>query len=378
MTNVYINQTEKEGKRMKAAVMREYGKPLTIEDIEMSGPQAGEVKVKISSVGLCHTDISAFHGGFPPPLPVVLGHEGAGVVEEVGIGVTGLKQGDKVLFNALVYCGECSNCAKGYYGACMMNGFLMFGGTMRDHTTRLKKGDETIHSYFCQSSFAEYSITHQDFLIKVPQDLDIDKLTPLCCGAATGIGAVFNRAKVWPAAEVAVLGCGVVGMGAIMAAKLSGAMKIIAIDLLEQKLNMAQEFGATHTVNGSKEDVVESVRALSDGGVDFAIEAIGKGETISQSLDALKPGGISVVVGAVPFGEKATIDPVQLVGEKAIMGSIIGTLKPHYDIPKYIELYRTGQLPIDKLIQAEYPLEKINEAIEAAQKGEFLKAIIKM
>lgn len=363
---------------MKAAVMREYGKPLTIENIEITAPQAGEVKVKISAVGLCHTDISVSHGGFPPPLPVVLGHEGVGVVEEVGTGVTGLKQGDKVLFNSLVYCGECSNCAKGYYGACMMNGFLMFGGTMRDHTTRLKKGDEAIHSYFCQSSFAEYSITHNDFLIKVPEDLDIEKLTPLCCGAASGIGAVFNRAKVWPAAEVAVLGCGVVGMGAIMAAKLSGAMKIIAVDVLEHKLSFAKEFGATHTINASKDDAVDSIRDLSDGGVDFAIEAIGKGETISQSLDALKPGGTSVVVGAVPFGEKATIDPVQLVGEKAIMGSIIGTLKPHYDIPRFIELYRAGQLPVDKLIQAEYPLDKINEAIEAAEKGEFLKAIIKM
>jgi len=363
---------------MKAAVMREYGKPLTIEDIEIARPQAGEVKVHISAVGLCHTDISVFHGGFPPPLPVVLGHEGVGVVEEVGIGVTGLKQGDKVLFNALVYCGECPNCAKGYYGACIKNGFLMFGGTMRDGTTRLKKGNEAIHSYFCQSSFAEYSITHQDFLIKVPQDLDANKLTALCCGAASGIGAVFNRAKIWPAAEVAVLGCGVVGMGAIMAAKLSGATKIIAIDILENKLNLAKQFGATHTIDASKDNVVDSVRQISDGGVDFAIEAIGKGETISQSLDALKPGGTSVVVGAVPFGEKVSIDPVQLVGEKAIMGSIIGTLKPHYDIPKYIELYREGKLPVDKLIQAEYTLDKINEAITAAQKGKFLKAIIKM
>jgi Zn-dependent alcohol dehydrogenase len=363
---------------MKAAVMREYGKPLTIEDIEIAKPQAGEVKVQISAVGLCHTDISVFHGGFPPPLPVVLGHEGVGVVDEVGIGVTGLKQGDKVLSNALVYCGECPNCAKGYYGACIMNGFLMFGGTMRDNTTRLKKGNEVIHSYFCQSSFAEYSIMHQDFLIKVPQDLDVTKLTALCCGAASGIGAVFNRAKVWPAADVAVLGCGVVGMGAIMAAKLSGATKIIAVDVLENKLDLAKQFGATHTINGSKDNVVDSVRDISDGGVDFAIEAIGKGETISQSLDALKPGGTSVVVGAVPFGEKASIDPVQLVGEKTIMGSIIGTLKPKYDIPKYIELYRTGQFPVDKLVQAEYPLNKINEAITAAQNGEFLKAIIIM
>lgn len=363
---------------MKAAVMREYGKPLTIEDIEIAKPQAGEVKVRISAVGLCHTDISVFHGGFPPPLPVVLGHEGVGVVEELGIGVTGLKQGDKVLLNSLVYCGECPNCAKGYYGACIKNGFFMFGGTMRDGTTRLKKGEEAIHSYFCQSSFAEYSITHQDFAIKVPQDLDINKLTAFCCGAATGIGAVLNRAKVWPAAEVAVLGCGVVGMGAIMAAKLSGASKIVAVDVLEYKLNLAKQFGATHSINASKDNVVDSVRLISDGGVDFAIEAIGKGETISQSLDALIPGGILVVVGAVPFGEKVSIDPVQLVGEKTIMGSIIGTLKPHYDIPRYIELYRAGQFPVDKLIQAEYPLDKINEAVTAAEKGEFLKAIIRI
>jgi Zn-dependent alcohol dehydrogenase len=362
---------------MKAAVMREPGKPLTIEDIDIAEPKAGEVKVRIAAAGICHTDITVFHGGLPVPLPIVLGHEGVGVVEKVGNNVNKIKPGDKVIINALVYCGECSFCAKGPLSTCTRNFPLMFGGAMRDGTTRLSKGKEVIHSFFCQSSFAEYSITHADFAIKVPDDLVIEKLVALCCGGATGIGAVLNKAMVYPGSQVAVLGCGGVGISSIMAARLSGALKIIAVDVNDEKLKYAESFGATHFVNAAEKNPVEAVRLISNGGVDFAIEAIGRGETIAQSLDMLKPGGKAVVIGAVPFGAKAPIDPQQLLSEKTITGSTIGTLKPQYDIPRYIELYQSGRLPVDRLIQAEFPLEKINDAIAAIEKGKFVKAIIK-
>jgi Zn-dependent alcohol dehydrogenase len=249
---------------------------------------------------------------------------------------------------------------------------------MRNGTTRLKKGSEAIHSFFCQSSFAEYCIAEEDFTIKLPAALEADKVVGLCCGGASGIGAVLNKARVWPGAQVTVMGCGGVGMGAIMAAKLAGAVKIIAVDTLDQKLQFARQFGATHTINAVKENAVEAVRQLTGGGTDFAIEAIGKAETIAQSLDLLRPGGTSVVVGAVPFGKKASIDPIQLLAEKTLAGSTIGTLKPHFDIPKYVELYMAGQLPIDKIIQAEFRLDQINEAIAAVERGEFIKTIIRM
>jgi S-(hydroxymethyl)glutathione dehydrogenase / alcohol dehydrogenase len=362
---------------MKAAIMRTPGKPLTIEDIDIAEPGAGEVKVRVTATGICHTDITVFHGGLPVPLPIVLGHEGVGVVENVGNNVKTLKPGDKVLINALVYCGECSDCAKGPLSACPRNFSLMFGGAMRDGTTRLNKGKEVIHSFFCQSSFAEYCITHEDFAIKVPDSISVEKLVALCCGGATGIGAVFNKAKVYPGSTVAVLGCGGVGISGIMAARLSGALKIIAVDVKDEKLKFAESFGATHFVNASTKNPVEAVRSLSNGGVDFAIEAVGNGETIAQSLDMLKPGGKAVVIGAVPFGIKAPIDPIQLLAEKTIAGSTIGTLKPQSDIPRYIELFQSGHLPVDRLIQAEYPLEKINEAISAIEKGDSIKAIIK-
>ena len=363
---------------MKAAVLREYGKPFTIEEIQIAKPKNDEVKVKIEAIGLCHTDIAVMHGGFPAPPPVVLGHEGVGVIEEVGEWVTDLKPGDKVVITALVFDGTCPACRSGLYGACVKNGYFMFGGTMRDDTTRLSKGNEVIHSFFCQSSFAEYAVTPRDFVVKVPDDIELEKVVALCCGGSTGIGAVMNKGKVWPGASVAVYGCGVVGMGAIMAAKISGASRIIAIDIMENKLKMAKEFGATDVINAKEVNPVDAVREITGGGTNFAIECIGRIDTISQSLDMTLAGGITVDVGVAPFGAKIPIDAVQLAGEKTLMGSIIGTIKPQIDIPRFIGFYKEGRLPIDKLTQAVFPLEKINDAIKAAEEGKFLKIVIKV
>jgi aryl-alcohol dehydrogenase len=362
---------------MKAAVLRTPGKSMTIEDIAIADPKAGEIKVKIIASGLCHTDISAWHGYLPVPLPIVLGHEGVGIVEKVGDYVTTLKPGDKVLMNALVYCGECPDCEKGPYGTCSKNFPLMFGGALKDGTSRLSKDGVAIHSFFCQSAFAEYCITDQQFAIKLPDDVAPEKLVALCCGGATGIGAILKKAKVWPGAYVAVLGCGGVGISAIMAAKLSGAAKIIAIDILDSKLKLARSFGATDIINSTRDNPVEVVREITSGGSDFSVEAIGRSDTVVQSVEMLRAGGTAVVVGAPPPGTIASIDIVQFLSEKTVTGSTIGSLKPQYDIPRLIELYKDGLLPVDKLIQAEYPLSRINEAFAAAEKGEFIKAIIK-
>jgi Zn-dependent alcohol dehydrogenase len=362
---------------MKAAVVREPGKPMVIENIDIADPKAGEVKVKILASGLCHTDISAWHGYLPVPVPIVLGHEGVGIVEKAGDMVTSLKPGDKVLINALVYCGECPDCEKGPYGTCSKNFPLMFGGALKDGTTRLSKGGAAIHSFFCQSAFAEYCVTDQAFAVKLPDDVPAEKLVALCCGGATGIGAVLKKARVWPGAYVAVYGCGGVGISAIIAAKLSGAAKIIAIDILDNKLKLTGEFGATHTINSSKVDPVEAVREITGSGVDFSIEAIGRSDTVSQCVNMLKPGGTAVVVGAPGPGVAAAIEITGLLAEKTVTGSTIGSLKPQFDIPRLIELFKQGRLPVDRLVQAEYPLDKINEAFAAAEKSEFIKAIIK-
>jgi Zn-dependent alcohol dehydrogenase len=364
---------------MKAAVLRAFNEPMKVEDIQVPDPQKDEVKVRITASGLCHTDISTFQGGLPAPLPVVLGHEGTGIVDSVGELVSDLKPGDKVLINALVYDGTCPNCLRGPLGSCVKNGYFMFGGNMRDDRTRLHKGKEVIHSYFCQSSFAEFALTHRDFVIKLPKDVDETRLAPLCCGGVSGIGAVINRAKVAPGSSVAVLGCGVVGIGAIMAAKVAGAAKIIAIDVLDAKLKLVARFGATDIVNSSKTNPVDAVREMTGGlGSDYAIEAIGKPETVSMALDMIDAGGTAVDVGVVPFGAKIPIDAIQLVGEKALMGSVIGTLKPQIDIPKYVALYKQGRLPVDKMVQAEYTLEQINQAIADIERGSsFIKAIIR-
>jgi Zn-dependent alcohol dehydrogenase len=362
---------------MKAAVVRTPGKPMTIEDLDIAEPKVGEVKVRILASGLCHTDIAAWHGYLPVPMPIVLGHEGVGIVEKTGDMVASLKPGDKVLINALVYCGECPDCEKGPYGTCSRNVPLMFGGGLKDGTTRLSKGGEAVHSFFCQSAFAEYCITDQAFAVKLPEDVPAEKLVALCCGGATGIGAVVRKAQVWPGAYVAVYGCGGVGISAIIAAKLSGAAKIIAIDMLDNKLKLAGEFGATHTVNSSKSNVPEIVREITGGGADFSIEAIGRSDTVSQCVDMIKPGGTAVVVGAPGPGVFAPIEITNLLVEKTVTGCTIGSLKPQSDIPRFIELYKEGRLPVDRLVQAEYSLDKINEAFEAAERGEFIKAIIR-
>jgi Zn-dependent alcohol dehydrogenase len=362
---------------MKAAVMRTPGKPLSIEDIYIEDPRAGEIKVRIIASGLCHTDMSAWHGYLPVSTPVVLGHEGVGIVEKVGDYVASLKPGDQVLMNALVYCGECSDCERGPYGTCSRNFSLMFGGAHKDGTTRLSKDGSAINTFFCQSAFAEYCIISHKFAVKLPYDVAPEKLVALCCGGATGIGAVLNKAKVSPGSSVVVIGCGGVGISAIMAARLSGAAKIIAIDILDSKLELVREFGATHIINSLKNNSVEAVREITGGGADFSIEATGSSDTITQAVEMIRPGGTAVVVGVPPHGTTAPIEISHLLAEKTITGSTIGSLKPQFDIPRLVELYKAGQLPVDKLIQAEYPLEKINDAFADAEKGAFIKAIIK-
>ena len=360
---------------MKAAVMRIYSEPLTIEEIDIDGPKAGEIKVKLLATALCHTDASAWHCVVPVPVPIVLGHEGVGDVVEVGEQVTTVKPGDRVVLTACCYCGHCRACSRGLFSACARLMEVDFSGMMKDGTSRLRKGDETIFHFFCQSSFAEYAIAHEEFVVKVPKDVPLEVLAPLGCGASTGLGAAINKAKVELGDKVAVFGCGGVGLSAIMGAKVAGASMIFAVDILDYKLEAAKECGATHTINAAKENALERIQLTSEGGVDHSIDAVGTEDSLVTSLSVLVPGGSAVVVGfAAPT---VTIDCLTLFLERSIGGCILGSIKPHYDIPRFIQLYKDGRLPLDKLITATYSLDQINQAIADHEAGKFIKAIIK-
>jgi len=288
---------------MKAAILYEPKKALIIEDIPIPEPKDGEVLVKLAATGVCHTDLHPVKGDMPVPLPIVLGHEGAGIVEKTGKAVTTLKPGDHVVLSVMPYCGKCRSCLSGRPYLCEFGWQNVFGGTMLDGSRRLRKPDGVeLSHFFCQSSFAEYAVVDERTAVKIRDDAPLDKVCVMGCGASTGIGTVVNTAKVEAGASVAVFGCGGVGLCAIMASRLVGAGKIIAVDVVEGKLDLASEFGATHTINARKENPVEKVREITLGGADYSMEFIGNVDAMAQAYDSTRPGGKAIVVGAAPVG----------------------------------------------------------------------------
>jgi len=362
---------------MKAAILYQPKSPLKIEDIEIPQPSDDEVLVKVKAVGVCHTDFHPIKGDMPLPMPVILGHEGAGIVEKVGARITTLKPGDHVILSVMPSCGKCRYCAVGKPFLCEKAGPLIFTGTMLDGTTRLKKKDgQTLYHFFAQSSFAEYCVVNESTAVKVRDDIPLEEIATLGCGATTGIGAIVNTAQVEAGASVAIFGCGGVGLSAIMAAKMVGAGKIIAVDILDNKLDMAKEFGATHPINSSKEDPAEKIKQITGGGCDYALEVIGNVNVMAQAYDSIRPGGKLVIVGAAPVGAKVSFDAFTLLFGKTIVGTAGGHLRPSIDIPRYVELYAEGKLPLNKLVSRKLPLEEINKAFEAMEKGEVARSII--
>jgi len=350
---------------------------FTVEDVELAEPKADEVLVRVAAVAICHTDVAAKEGDMPVPTPIVLGHEGAGTVEGVGSAVTTLKPGDHVVLTTAVSCGKCPSCWMGRPTLCRTSGERVFRGTMLDGTRRLRRKDGTeLNHIFCQSSFAQYAVVSERTAIKVRDDAPLDKVCLLACGSTTGIGAVLNVAKVPAGASVAIFGCGGVGLSALLAAKYANAGRIISIDALDWKLDLAREMGATDTVNATKEDPVERIRALTRAGVDFSFECVGKPETIAQAFDAIRPGGMTVVSGGVPRGQKVSIDGFSLLLQKVLTGATEGATVPARDIPLYVELFMAGKLPIDRLISRTYSLDQINEAFAAFERGEIIRGVI--
>lgn len=360
---------------MKAAVLFEPGRPLVVEEVEIDPPRRGEVLVRIAATGVCHSDWHYVKGEWSAPLPAVLGHEAAGVVEALGEGVDGLAPGDHAILSFRPNCGRCFYCTTGRSVLC--NGWPNAWLGMHDGTRRLHLRGQDLSAMSRLGSFAEYAVVPAEQVIPIPKHAPLPVAALVGCAVATGVGAVLNAAQVAPGATVAVIGCGGVGLCAVMGATLVNARRIVAVDVLDHKLDLARSFGATDVVNGARENVVRAIRELTGGGADYAFEVIGRAETIEQAFDAVRPGGTAVVVGMAPHGTKASFDAYQMAFfEKTLKGTLYGSVRPRADLPRLLDLYLAGKLPLDRLITRTYRLEEINEGFALLARGEVARGVI--
>ena len=361
---------------MKAAVLYEEFQPLVVEDVDLEGPRSGEVLVKLAASGVCHSDLHYMRGVREHPMPVVLGHEGAGIVEEVGPNVTYAKPGDHVVLSFVPTCGHCSYCVNGRHNLCEARYGLR--GTLPDGTRRLRKGGQEINHFNGLSTFGERAVVPEDSLVLVREDAPLDKVALIGCGVPTGVGAAIHTAKVQPGSKVVVIGAGGVGLNVVQGAALAGAETIIAVDIRGPKLEHALQFGATHLVNGATEDVAERVRDITNGEMaDYAFEVIGSVEAMNQALHTTRRGGTTVVVGVAPTGAQLTIDPDFLHQDRVLKGCTYGSCYPRADMPMLVDLYMSGKLKLDELISRTFPLEEINTAFDLLDQGEVARSIIR-
>ncbi|MFY4695282.1 NAD(P)-dependent alcohol dehydrogenase [Burkholderia glumae] len=360
------------------AVTKSKGAPFEIQQARIRAPKDDEVLVRVVATGMCHTDLIVRDQYYPVPLPAVLGHEGAGVVEEVGPAVKDLQPGDHVV---LTYgaCGHCVSCAGGYGAYCKQFFGINFGGGDLEGQTAIEdeEGRPLHDHFFAQSSFANFALARENNAIRVPKDAPLELLGPLGCGIQTGAGAVINTLKVAPGSSFASFGAGAVGLSAVMAARVAGATTIIAIDVVPSRLVLAKELGATHVVNSCEVDFVQTIRDISAGGVEFALESTGRAEVLTQSIETLGTRGALGVVGAPPSGTKAEFDINNLLlGGRTIRGIVEGDSVPQRFIPQLVLLFQQGRFPFDKLVKI-YPLEEINQAAEDSVRGATLKPILR-
>ncbi|MGN6695140.1 MAG: Zn-dependent alcohol dehydrogenase, partial [Aquihabitans sp.] len=331
---------------MKAPVLTAYDTPLeTRDDIEIAPPGPGEVKIRVVASGVCHSDLSVLNGTIPLPTPIVLGHEGAGIIEEVGEGVSSVAVGDHVVLSFVPACGECYQCKHHQAYLCEKSAAQAAAGLL-DGTTRLTSGGAPLHQMACLGTFGPYAIVPEISTVKIPDDVPLEVAALIGCGVLTGVGAALNTANIVPGDTVAVIGCGGVGLNVIQGAKIAGATTIIAIDMLDSKLEMAKEFGATHTVNASEGDPVAAAMAINGRGADVAFEVIGLGPTIDQAITMTRRGGQAILVG-VPRMDVMINIPAFLgviLQEKTIKGCWYGSSNVQQDVPKLIDLYKKGEL----------------------------------
>ena len=359
---------------MRAAVLETNPGELTIQDISIDKPGPNEVLVRVAAAGLCHSDLHFMEGKYPCPCPTVLGHESAGVVEAVGDGVHYLRPGDHVISCLSVYCGTCEYCLTGRLYVCQNRIATERAAGAAPRLTR--NGGELVNQFFRLSSFAEQILVHEHALVKIDNDMPLDRAALIGCGVTTGLGAVFNTAKVPVGSTVAVIGCGGIGLNAIQGARIAGAGRIIAIDMNAAKLEMAQDFGATDVVDASDGDAVAKVKELTKGGVEFSFEAIGLKTAAEQAFAMLAPSGVATVIGMIPVGQNIEIPGHMLLGDRRIQGSNMGSNRFRVDMPRYVDLYMQGRLKLDELVSARIKLDEVNEGFAAMKRGNIARSVI--
>ncbi len=364
--------------KTKAAVLHKLKTPLQIEELEIGPVTDEDVLVKVAACGVCHTDIGGYTGQFVRPLPLVMGHEAAGVVAEVGNKVTSVKPGDHVIISMAPFCGECFDCRSGYTYRCQQKRGPW--GYSWDGKVRLHLNGKPVYQLSSLAAFAEYSIIHHTAAIKIPQEIPLDKACLIGCGVSTGMGAVINTAHVRAGSDTLVIGCGGVGLTTIQACRISGAGRIIAADLSDTKLEGAKRFGATDVVNGKNGKIVDQVLKLTNGrGVDYAFEAVGNLQTMGEAFDSLARGGVAVIIGNEPEpNAMIPISPPKLRMERTLTGSAGGYVRPWRDFPLFLDYYKQGRLNLDGLISGYGRLEDINKALMALEKGEVIRTVLKM
>ncbi|MFF4504329.1 NAD(P)-dependent alcohol dehydrogenase [Streptomyces sp. NPDC001401] len=361
----------------RAAVVESGGAPFTLADVELDEPGPREAVVRMVATGLCHTDLGVASGGLPFPLPGVLGHEGAGVVEAVGPAVTGIAPGDHVVLS-FTSCGECRNCHGGHPAYCAtwlpLN---LIGGRRADGTSTISRDGTPLGGHFFgQSSFAERALVDERSLVKVDADVPLESIAPLGCGVQTGVGAVWNVLKPVTGSTIVVLGAGAVGLSAVMAAVLTPATRIVAVDKVGERLSLAKELGATHTVNVGEADLAEALAEITGGqGADGVVETTGSVAVLRQGVDALAARGTLVVVGAPPFGTEVALDVNGLLGGKQVVGLTLGDAETQTFIPALVQLVKEGRLPLHRLIST-YPFADIDQAVRDMGAGKAIKPVL--
>jgi len=373
-----VSRGDAMARRMTAVVCREVGK-IAVEEIDVPEPGPREVRVRIVATGICHTDLSILRGNFDIPKPLVLGHEGCGVVDAVGFGVSEVTVGDAVVCSIVIPCGICRQCARGALSICDQWFRVAFSGVMPDGTRRLTNGSEQLNSLFCQSSFAEYAVVPASAVVPVRVDAPLRKLAGLGCGVSTGLGASMVRAPVEPGSTVAVLGTGGVGMAVMLGARARNALKVIAVDLVEDKLKRALALDiATDIVLATSDSVVEEIRDLTpDGaGVDAFYDAVGGSDTIETAFAATRAGGTVVAIG-IMHNELTYDIPIRgLINEKVLTGTNGGSITPRRDIPRFVDLMMAGKLPFDQITDRLYSIDEVEQAFRDLEEHRMIRGAI--
>jgi len=364
---------------MRAAVFYEPGQPLVIEDVDIRPPEKDEVLVRLAASGVCHSDYRVVLGEWRRARPMVLGHEGAGIIDEVGPEVRNLEVGDHVILSWTPNCGRCFYCVSGQPQLCRPEKSTASSQVVDDRApTPRSLRRSPLHAFAAIGSFAEYSVIRESAAIRIRRDMPLDKAALIGCAITTGVGAAVNTARIPAGASVLVVGCGAVGLSIIQGAVLSSAREIIAADIHDGKLIWARRFGATRTVNTRHDDLLSEVRAATqDRGVDYAFEAVGSPATIEQAYESIRPGGKAVVVGQTPDGQRISLDPYILSDhEKTLTGSNYGSASPSIDFPRLVDLYLTGRLHLDEMISQTVPLDAVNDAFQQMAAGETLRTVL--